>query len=87
VRSGDLSREVDVGWWTSPGTADEDDDYAGGRRMVTLPPGETVERLLIPIVNDGTREADEVFTVHLSRPRNGATGKVTSTRVTLLDDD
>jgi hypothetical protein len=87
VRSGDISRETDVGWWTTPGTADEEDDYAGGRRMVTFPAGATVERLLIPIVNDGVREPDEVFTVHLSRPRNGVTGDVTATRVTLYDDD
>ena len=49
--------------------------------------GATVERLLIPIVNDGVRESDEVFTVHLSRPRGGVAGTVTATRVTLLDDD
>ncbi|HUQ51760.1 MAG TPA: Calx-beta domain-containing protein [Gammaproteobacteria bacterium] len=87
VRSGDTTHETDVGWWTSPGTAYENDDYAGGRRMVTFPAGATVERLLIPIVNDGVREPDEVFTVHLSRPRNGVTGTVTATRVTLYDDD
>lgn len=87
VRSGDVSRETDVGWWTTPDTAHEEDDYAGGRRMVTFPAGATVERLLIPIVNDGVRESDEAFTVHLSRPRNGVSGNVTATRVTLLDDD
>jgi len=87
VRSGDTTRETDVGWWTSPDTAHDEDDYAGGRRIVTFPPGSTVERVLIPIVNDSTRESDEVFTVHLSRPRNGVAGAVTATRVTLLDDD
>jgi hypothetical protein len=87
LRSGDTTRETDVGWWTSPDTAHDEDDYAGGRRVVTFPPGSTVERVLIPIVNDNTRESDEVFTVHLSRPRNGVAGAVTATRVTLLDDD
>jgi hypothetical protein len=87
VRSGDLSRETDVGWWTTPDTAHEGEDYAGGRRMVTFPAGASVERLLIPIVNDGVRESDEALTVHLSRPRNAVTGNVTATRVTLHDDD
>ena len=88
VRSGDTSREAAVGWWTTPGTAHEEDDYARtGRQTVTFPAGTTVERVLIPIVNDGVRESDEAFTVHLSRPRDGVMGAVTATRVTLHDDD
>ena len=88
IRSGDTSRETAVGWWTAPDTARPDDDYAtGGRQIVTFPAGATVERVLIPIVNDGKREADEAFTVHLSEPRDAVTGAVTATRVTLLDDD
>ena len=88
VRSGDTTHEAAVGWWTSPDTAHEEDDYAGiGRQTVTFPAGATVERVLIPIVNDGVRESDEVFTVHLSRPRGGVAGAVTATRVTLHDDD
>ena len=88
VRSGDTSHEAAVGWWTTPGTAREEDDYARtGRQTVTFPAGATVERVLIPIVNDGVRESEEAFTVHLSRPRNGVMGAVTATRVTLHDDD
>ena len=88
VRSGDTTREAAVGWWTSPDTAHAEDDYANiGRQTVTFPAGATVERLLIPIVNDGVRESDEVFTVHLSRPRGGVAGSVTAARVTLHDDD
>jgi hypothetical protein len=88
VRSGDTSREAAVGWWTTPDTAHEEDDYARtGRQLVTFRAGATVERVLIPIVNDGVRESDEVFTVHLSGPRNGVMGAVASTRVTLHDDD
>jgi serine/threonine protein kinase len=88
VRSGDTSQAAAVGWWTTPDTAHEEDDYARtGRQTVTFPPGATVERVLIPIVNDGVREANEVFTVHLSRPRGGVAGPVTATRVTLVDDD
>jgi Calx-beta domain-containing protein/protein kinase-like protein len=88
VRSGDTSQAASVEWWTTPGTAHEEEDYARtGRRTVTFAPGATVERVLIPIVDDGVRESDEVFTVHLSRPSVGVAGTVTATRVTLLDDD
>jgi serine/threonine protein kinase len=88
VRSGDTKFESAVGWWTTPDTAHADDDYANlGRQTVKFPAGATVERVLIPIVNDGVREADEAFTVHLSRPQGGVTGTVTATRVTVYDDD
>jgi hypothetical protein len=43
--------------------------------------------VLIPIVNDGVRERDEAFTVHLGNPSGGVAGAVTTTRVTLHDDD
>jgi hypothetical protein len=88
VRTGDTTQEATVGWWTTPDTAHEEDDYARtGRQTVTFPPGATVERVLIPIVNDGVRERDEAFTVHLGNPSGGVAGAVTTTRVTLHDDD
>lgn len=88
VRSGDVQHESAVGWWTTPDTAEADDDYANlGRQTVTFPAGATVERVLIPIVNDGLRESDEAFVVHMGRPNGGVAGAVTATRVTLHDDD
>jgi hypothetical protein len=88
VRTGDTTRETRVIWWTTPDTAHEEDDYARtGRQMVTFPPGATVERALIPIVDDGVREPTESFTVHLAQPQGGVAGAVTTTRVTLYDDD
>jgi hypothetical protein len=88
VRSGDATYEAAVGWWVTPDTAHEDDDYAGiGRQTATFPAGVRVERVLIPIVNDAVREPAEQFTVHLSRPRGAVAGAVTATRVTLHDDD
>ena len=88
VRSGDVTHESAVRWWTTPDTAHEDTDYARtGRQIVTFAPGATVKRVLIPIIDDAVREGDEVFTVHMSRPSGGVAGAVTATRVTLLDDD
>jgi hypothetical protein len=88
VRSGDTTHQTSVGWWVTPGTAEPEDDYiTGGKQVVVFPPGATVQRVLIPLVDDSVREPDKVFTVHLSRPRDGVTGDVTATRVTLYDDD
>jgi hypothetical protein len=88
VRAGDTTHETRVIWWTTPDTAQEEEDYARtGRQVVTFPPGATVERVLIPLVDDGIREPSETFTVHLAQPQGGVAGAVTTTRVTLYDDD
>jgi hypothetical protein len=88
VRSGDTAHEAAVAWWTTPDTAHQDEDYADvGRQTVTFAAGATVQRVLIPIVNDGVRESEEAFTLHIGRPRGGVAGGLTATRVTLHDDD
>jgi hypothetical protein len=88
VRSGDTTRETSVGWWVTPGTAEPDEDYAtGGNQVVSFAAGSVAQRVLIPIVDDRMREPEEVFTVHLSPPRNGVVGQVAATRVTVYDDD
>jgi len=88
VRTGDTTRETRVIWWTTPDTAQDEDDYAHtGRQIVTFPPGAMVERVLIPIVDDGVREPTESFAVHLAQPQGGVAGAVTTTRVTLYDND
>ena len=88
LRSGDTSGEAAVQWSAEPGTAHEDDDYASaGAKTLTFSAGATVERLLIPLVNDGLPESNEAFTVQLERPRNAVSGALTATRVTLVDDD
>jgi hypothetical protein len=89
VRSGDTRNESTVVWWTTPGTAHQDDDYvSSGRQTATLPPGATTARLLIPLVNDNLREPDETFTVHIGdRPHGAVTAGAKTARVTLYDDD
>jgi hypothetical protein len=55
---------------------------------LTFGPGETVRRVLVPLVDDGTREPAETFSVHLGeRMRGAAPGRVLTTRVTVHDDD
>jgi serine/threonine-protein kinase len=88
VRSGDTAGTAAVRWWTTPGSARAYDDYASlGPSTVTFGPGETVRRLLIPLVDDAVREPAETFTVHVSAQRGGTAGRVMATRVTVHDDD
>jgi hypothetical protein len=89
VRTGDANRTAAATWWTTPATAKAYDDYASfGTTMLEFAPGETVRRVLIPLVDDGVREPDETFTVHLAaRPQSAMPGPVMQTRVTVYDDD
>jgi hypothetical protein len=88
IRSGDTTSETSVRWRVTPETANPDEDYrAAGTQVLSFPSGSTAQRLSIPIIDDSIRESDEAFTVHLSAPRNGVAGDLTSTRVTVYDDD
>lgn len=89
IRSGEAKGRSSVAWWTTPETADSYDDFASlGTAILEFPPGTTVRRVLVPLVDDGIREPDETFVVHLaSRPRGATLGRVRATRVTVHDDD
>jgi serine/threonine protein kinase len=89
VRSGEAATRSSVAWWTTPESADPYDDFASlGTAILEFPPGATVRRVVVPLVDDGVREPDETFVVHLaSRPRGATVGRVTATRVTVHDDD
>jgi hypothetical protein len=88
VRAGDTRGTAAVTWWTTPGTARAYDDYASlGPSTLTFAPGETMTRLLIPLVDDAVREPVETFTVHVRPARGAAAGAITAARVTVHDDD
>jgi hypothetical protein len=89
-RSGDnVDVPIEFVWWTSDGTARAGDDYASfGRRVETLPPGETIHTLYVPITSDVLREEDEHFFIHLASSPTSANLEISATlRVTLIDDD
>jgi serine/threonine protein kinase len=89
-RSGALEQPARVTWWTSEGTARQEDDYASfGQVVEAFRSGEEVRRLLIPITSDRLAEGREYFRVHLreSTGGNARLGAITQITVTLVDDD
>jgi predicted extracellular nuclease/phosphodiesterase/alkaline phosphatase D-like protein len=76
-REGDPSVPVSVSWSVSasgPNAANAL-DFAGAALpagVATLAAGETSQRITINVVGDGTHEADESFTLSLSKPVGGA---------------
>ena len=60
---------VSFSYATADGTATAGSDYTARSGTLYFLPGETVQSVLVPILNDGVTEADESFTLTLSNPR------------------
>ena len=79
---------VTVDYATADGTAKAPGDYATTSNTATFLANQTSVGVDIPIVGDGTDEADETFTVVLSNPAGGsATIDDASATGTIVDDD
>ena len=78
--------EVTVDYATADGTATAGSDYTGTMGTLTLAAGEITNTINVPVVEDGSPEDDETFTVTLSNAVNATMGTSTATG-TILDDD
>jgi hypothetical protein len=73
---------VTVDFGTAPGSARSDRDYVEVGGTLTFDPGQMIQTIAVPIVNDRRDEAREKFFVNLSRATNAsiadsrATGKI-----------
>lgn len=72
---------VTVSYGTTDGTATAGSDYTATTGTVSFPPGATTQTIVVPILNDGTFEGPETFTLNLGAPTNATlgTGSVTTT--------
>jgi secreted trypsin-like serine protease len=71
----------------TPGTAVARKDFRVRTGTVTFRPGSTTASVVVTIVDDGTAEGDETFTLTLSRPSSSWTLGTASTTVTITDND
>ena len=78
--------EVTVDYATADGTATAGSDYTGTTGTLTLAAGEITNTIDVPVVEDGSPEDDETFTVTLSNAVNATMGTSSATG-TILDDD
>jgi hypothetical protein len=77
---------VTVSYATADGTAMAGPDYFAASGTITFPPGSTTAEARVTVVQDGTDEPDETFTLTLSNP-SGATIGDGSAVGTILDTD
>ncbi|HKO95921.1 MAG TPA: zinc-dependent metalloprotease family protein [Pyrinomonadaceae bacterium] len=62
-------------------------DYATSIGTLRFAAGESSKTIFVPIVDDGYPEGNETFTVTLSNPTGTTLGAITSTTVTIQDND
>lgn len=89
VRAGGSDGAVSVGWATADGSASAGSDYVASSGTASFGSGDSAAKSIeVPILDDGSEEAPETFTVALSGPAGGAAlGSPSSATVTVTDDD
>ena len=85
--SGASSQEVTVQYRTVNGAAAAPSDYTSASGTVTFLPGETRKTILISIVGDRKREANETFAVQLFSNAAGAYFFDSTADATIVNDD
>ena len=84
--SGASGVAVTVSYRTVDGTAVAGSDYTSTSGALRFDPGETTHTIAVPLLEDESAEAEEVFTVELSAP-SGATLTDGTGTGTITDDD
>ncbi|MCB8945705.1 MAG: DUF11 domain-containing protein [Ardenticatenaceae bacterium] len=72
---------------TTPGTAVPDEDYLPISGTITFTPGMTTAVQPLTLLDNSQHEPDETFLLSLAQPQYLLLGTLTTTTVTILDDD
>jgi DNA-binding beta-propeller fold protein YncE len=88
TRTGDLTREAKVEYFTGDFSADERSDYTTARGTLAFAPGETQKTITVLLTDDAHVEQDEQLNVSLANPSEGcALGETASVMLTVVDND
>ncbi|MBP8309367.1 MAG: hypothetical protein KAY46_18985, partial [Burkholderiaceae bacterium] len=77
---------ITVDWATDAGSAQPGQDYVADQGRLTFAPGQQVQTIQIPLLDDTLRETDEFFSLVLSAP-TGATLPETAVRAIIAAND
>ena len=80
------AKEITLGYATADDTATAASDYTHTNGTLTFSAGEITKTIDVPVLEDGSPEEDETFTVTLSNAFNATIGDGTGTG-TIQDDD
>jgi len=79
--------DVSVSYATSDGSATAGEDYQAVSDVLTIPSGQVLGTIPVPLLGDGVFEGDETFTITLSNPVGGALVAPTLAQVTIQEDE
>ena len=86
LRTGGSTGAASVDYATSNGTATAGSDYTATSGTLSWAAGETTTKTIsIPILSNGTAEANETFTVTLSNATNASLGTIPAATVTITE--
>ena len=82
----ECDKPITVDIATADATAQAGKDYTAVKTTITFAPGQTMQTISVPILDDGIAEANETFVLHLSNPSGAA---ISNSRgvATIADDD
>ncbi|HTO11676.1 MAG TPA: Calx-beta domain-containing protein, partial [Candidatus Binatia bacterium] len=87
-RTGDTSGQVTVDFLTSDGTATAGADYTAVQTTLTFVPGQIVQTINVPILDDVIGDGDETVVLTLRNPTGGAVlGLRRVVNLTILDNE
>lgn len=88
TRTGSVRDEAAVRWWTEPGEAMSDQDYADfGSKVEYFAAGEASRVIYVPIVSDSVHEWLETFTLHIRSESSGVEIGRDRATIVIVDDD
>jgi len=79
--------DVSAAYSVVDGSATAGEDYIGGNGVLTIPAGQAILTLTIPISDDALAEGDETILLALSNPAGGAPDQPFTATLTILDED
>jgi len=86
-RTGNTSTTATVDYTTVNGTAIAGSDYTAKTGTITFNPGDSIQTITIPILNDAVAEGDETFSFAIDGATGARLGAPRSATISIYDDD
>jgi hypothetical protein len=87
LRADDRLQSMSVGFRTVQGTAKAGEDLVPVQGRLNFGPMERVQPIIIPLIDDRTRENQEIFQVELFDPEGGSLGELVSATISIAPND
>ncbi len=83
ARSMNSNQQVSVDYTTADGTALAGTNYAATSGVLTFPPGQFYQQIIVPILAGSSTNPGGTFSITLSSPTNATIGPISQTEVTI----